>query len=172
MPGFFLCKNKKQGRKNSGFLNNSVFFCKNSGSNLNKLWGFRDFKVPVHKFHGTQESAQKNILCKNSMRLNSGNHLRRSTLSYLAKNNFAKKNFKLFFLKSLIPWNWRKILELKLYCAKVVFAQNDIAKKVFAEISCMELTLLKILRSNFCESSSQREDYEHLWSGWVEQKCK
>ena len=55
-------------------------------------------------------------------------------------------------LKMSITRNSRKFLELKLYGAKVVFAQNDSAKKKFAEISCMEITLLKMLRSNFCES--------------------
>ena len=56
-------------------------------------------------------------------------------------------------LKMSITRNSRKFLELKLYGAKVVFAQNDSAKKKFAEISCMEITLLKMLRSNFCESA-------------------
>ena len=52
----------------------------------------------------------------------------------------------------LITGNSRKFLALEIHCAKAFFAQNDIAKKVFAENSCVELTLLKNFRGNFCES--------------------
>ena len=52
----------------------------------------------------------------------------------------------------LITGNSRKILALEIHCANDFFAQNDIAKKVFAENSCVELTLLKKFRGNFCES--------------------
>ena len=42
----------------------------------------------------------------------------------------------------LITGNSRKILALVIHCANDFFAQNDIAKKDFAENSCVELTLL------------------------------
>ena len=62
----------------------------------------------------------------------------------------------------LITGNSRKILALEIHCANDFFAQNDIAKKVFAENSCVELTLLKNFRGNFCESKLTVE--EHMLS--------
>ena len=55
----------------------------------------------------------------------------------------------------LITGNSRKFLVLEIHCANDFFAQNDIAKKDFAENSCVELTLLKIFRGNFCESGGR-----------------
>ena len=56
----------------------------------------------------------------------------------------------------LISGNSRKFLALEIHSAKDFFAQNDIAKKDFAENSCVEITLLKIFRGNFCESYQRK----------------